>query len=158
MKRHKNVSPGQFKLVQDYVKKCMRHLRKKQYELDLPTDCWKTALDVLEVKKRKNTPSKAGANLIMINLGYWQFGNKYHTEYKAFNNHPTIGEIEVNDDYDHLLIMIAHEVSHHVQYRYCPRVARFKTSYRKPHGECFKAVYDYLRRDLVNPIIENKRK
>ena len=49
---------------------------------------------------------------------------------------------------------VSHEVAHHVQFARAKYVKRFKTTYRKPHGDCFKAIYRYLRRDLVNPIID----
>ena len=83
-------------------------------------------------------------------------GNMFHREYKAFNANPVIGGIQVNDDFDHLTVMVAHEVAHHIQYRYCRYVKRFRQTYRKPHGKCFQAIYAYLRRDMVNKVIKNK--
>ncbi len=152
----KNITNKEAKQVEEIVKKCIRLLRKKQYELDLPKNAMEIALDVLEVKKVLNSPSRAGARLIRINLGYWQVGNHVHTEYKAFDNHPTIGRIRVTEDVDHLLISVSHEVAHFIQYRYAPRVSRFRGQYKKPHGKCFRDIYMYLRRDLVNPIIKDK--
>lgn len=154
----KNVTKDEAKKVERMVRKCMRHLKKKEYELDLPNGCIDKAVKCLEVKKIPMSPSRAGYHVIRINLGYWQFGNSYHTEYSAFKDDPTIGKIEVVDDDDHLLIMVAHEVAHHVQYRYAPRVKRFRGLWEKPHGECFKWIYRYLRRDLVNPIVNEKVK
>jgi hypothetical protein len=156
MKVHSSVTREQAKEVEELVKQCMRLLRKKEYELNMPTNCWQKALDVLEIKNRKNSPSRAGAHAIQINLGYWQFGNQYHTEYKRFNEDPCIGKIKVTSRHDHLMVMIAHEIAHHVQYRYCPRVNRFKGKWSKPHGDCFQTIYMYLRRDLVNPTIKAK--
>jgi hypothetical protein len=89
-------------------------------------------------------------------LGYWQIGNQKHVEYKSFNNHPIIGEIECSEPFDHLMVSVAHEVAHYVQYMYAPKVRRFKDNYRKAHGKAFKDIYGYLRRDLVNPIINAK--
>lgn len=153
----KKVTAAEKAQVKKLVKMCIRLLKKKQYELDLPKNAAEIALDVLEVKKRLNTPSRAGANLIRINLEYWQMDNPIATEYAAFNDDPVIGQIEVTDRDDQLLVMVAHEVAHHIQFRHCPKVARFKANYRKPHGDCFKAIYRYLRRDLVNPMIEARR-
>lgn len=150
------VEKTEAKEVEQLVKKCVRLLRKKEYELNLPTNSPDVAAKVLTVKRRKNSPSKAGAHTIVINLGYWQFGNEYHTEYKSFRDDPTIGKIKVNDDKDHLMIMVAHEVAHHIQFRYAKNVQRFKSTYRKPHGECFKAIYRYLRQDLVNPYVKGR--
>jgi len=154
----KKVTATEKAQVKRLIKMCIRHLKKKQYELDLPKNAADIALDVLEVKKRINTPSRAGADLIRINLEYWQMDNPVATEYAAFNDDPVIGKIDVTDRDDQLLVMVAHEVAHHIQYRYCPNVARFKANYRKPHGDCFKTIYRYLRRDLVNPMIEARMK
>lgn len=71
-------------------------------------------------------------------------------QYANFADDPIIGNIKVNNFSEHLMIMVAHEVSHHVQYKYAPKVKRFKDNYRKPHGDCFKMIYRYLRRDLIN--------
>ena len=151
------VTKAEINKVQKLVKLCVKHLKKKQYELDLPKNAIENALNVLVVKNIKDVPSRAGANMIRINIGYWQMGNPTATEYKAFNDDPTIGQIDITDDDDHLLVMVAHEVAHHIQYRYCPNVARYRNNYRKPHGECFQAIYRYLRRDLVNPMIEARK-
>ena len=143
------------------VKRCIRQLRLKQYELDMPADAGTIALRYLKVRDTPGIRSRAGASNITINLGCWQRGNRFWTEYKRFNNDPTIGSIRISDADDALWCLVAHEVSHHVQYRYCPRVARFRRNgskpYDKPHGYCFQDVYRYLRRDLINPMIENKR-
>jgi len=154
MKVEASVCPADKKLVEEYVKRCMRLLRKKEYELDLPTDCWKKAVEVLSVGNR-HSRSKAGAHIIRINLGGSGF-YKTFSEYKAFADHPTIGSIAVNSAEDFIKVLVAHEVSHHVQYRYAWRIKRFKKTYRKPHGECFRAIYGYLRRDLVNPEIKGE--
>lgn len=153
----KNVSKEEAKKVEALVRKCMRHLKKKEYELDLPNGCADAAVKVLKVKKIPRAPSLAGSSAIIINLGYWQFGNSHHTEYKSFNEDPIIGKIEVSSNDDHLLITVAHEVAHFVQYKYCYRVKRFRQNYSKPHGDCFKTLYRYLRRDLVNPIVKEKK-
>jgi hypothetical protein len=154
--RTRNVTSAEAKKVERMVRRCIRHLRKKEYELNLPQCAADDAIRCLEVKKIAGTPSRAGAYLIRINLGYWQFGNSYHTEYKAYNADPTIGAIQVEDDDDHLMIMVAHEVAHHIQYRYGHRINRFRYNYRKPHGDCFRQIYRYLRKDLVNPGIKKK--
>lgn len=150
------VTKEEAKMIERYVRRCIRHLSKKEYELDLPKNAADVAVRCLEVKRRQRSPSRAGRNLIRINLGYWQVGNRFHTEYASFDQDPTIGRIEVTEDADHWFVSIAHEVAHHVQYRYGPRIKRYKGTYKKPHGDAFKAIYRYLRRDLVNPIINAK--
>lgn len=153
MKKNSNVTTAEYRKIEQMVKRCMRLLRKKEYELELPTNCPDIAAKVLEVRKTMGYRSRAGAHVIKINIAYPYL--TFH-EYKAFKDHPTIGSIQCNDWEDVMQVLVAHEVSHHVQYRYCWRVKRFRQNYVKPHGECFKQIYSYLRRDLVNPMIKEK--
>ena len=146
------------KIVEDMVKLCIRHLRKKKYELDLPKSAIDDAIKHLHVYKRKNGTSNAGFRCININVLNWQFGNKAWNEYNSFNDDPVIGRIEVNDNKDILLCLVAHEVSHYVQYTFRNWFPEYlKKDYRKPHGRTFQKIYRYLRADLVNPMIESKR-
>lgn len=150
---------GELKQVRDLVTKCVKHLYDEDYMLNLPKDAHLKALEVLQVVKRsRGTPSRAGAHLILINLSYWQMGNRVHREYDSYANNRVIGDIEVVDNDDHLMVMIAHEVAHFIQMRYCWNIDRFRTTWRKPHGDCFKMIYWYLRSGLVNPAVEKKRK
>ena len=149
------------KIVEDMVKICVRHLRKKKYELNLPKSAVKNAVDRLHVYKRRRGRSWAGHNKLAINVLCWQFGNSAWTEYKSFNNDPVIGRIEVNDNLDILLCLVAHEVSHFIQFTYTnwfPPYLKNKQDKDRGHGECFRTIYRYLRQDLVNPMIEQKRK
>ena len=126
----KNVTKAEADDVKKLVQKCIRLLRKKEYELNLPKDAIEKALAVLDVKRTNRGDSCYGGSYnIIINLSYWQFGNKTHTEYKSFNDHPTIGEIVVSDHHDHLMMIVSHEVAHHIQYRYGPRIRRYNTNY-----------------------------
>jgi hypothetical protein len=152
------VTVEELELVHGLIAMCIKHLSKKEYQLNLPKTAVQTALDVLEVKKRKGTPSRAGSHLIRINLEYWQMNKPVAIEYAKYNNDPVIGQINVNRKFDQLLVMIAHEVSHHIQFRYGFYVDRYRSTYRKPHGYCFQSIYRYLRRDLVNPMIEQELK
>lgn len=153
----KNVSREEAKKVEQMVKKCVRLLRKKEYELNLPTKAPDIAASVLKVQNRDNGKSQAGAHVIQIELrirSLW--GSTFH-EYDAFSDHPTIGTIKVNSREEALWVLVAHEVAHHIQYRYCYKVKRFRETYEKPHGACFQKIYEYLRRDLVNPMIKANR-
>jgi len=144
--------------VRAAVKRCMKHLMKKQYELNLPKSAVDDALRHLRVYKRKDGTSNAGMCCININTTCWQFGNKSWSEYKAFINDPVIGRINVIDDEDILLCLVAHEVSHYVQYTFRNWFPEYlKKTYRKPHGPTFQKLYRYLRRDMVNPMIESKK-
>ena len=144
--------------VQAVVKRCMKQLMKKQYELNLPKSAIEDAIRHLRVYKRKNGTSRAGQCIIMINTSCWQFGNQEWSEYKAFDNDPVIGRIGVTSDEDVLLCLVAHEISHYVQYTFRNWFpAYLKKDYHKPHGPTFQKLYRYLRRDMVNPMIESKK-
>ena len=146
------------KIVEDMVKLCIRHLRKKKYELNLPKSAVDDAIGDLHVYKRKNGTSNAGFRCININVLNWQMGNKAWNEYDSYNNDPVIGRIEVNDNRDILLCLVAHEVSHYVQYTFRNWFPEYmKKDYRKPHGRTFQKIYRYLRADLINPVIAEKR-
>ena len=143
--------------IKKMVRKCMNHLKKKEYELNITSKDVDRAVAVTNIVNYKSAgATKAGARDIQINLSYWQHLDEEHNhrEYKSYDNDPQIGgRACLNLDHAYLM-SVSHEVSHHVQYAKAKHVSRFKTTYRKPHGDCFKAIYRYLRRDLVNPIID----
>ena len=154
MKYTSNVTKEDAKTIEEMVKQCLRLLRKKEYELYLPKKTLiPDAIDCLSIRNTPGVVSRAGRNTIKINIGSWQVGNTHYQEYKAFATHPTIGSIKTNSKYDSWFVIVAHEMSHYIQYTYAPNVIRFMDSYAKPHGNCFKAIYTYLRRDLVNPVL-----
>lgn len=146
-------------IVEKMVKQCVKHLRKKKYELNIPKSALEDCILDLNVYKRRRGLSSAGFREININVNCWQFNNNGWCEYKAFHDDPVIGYIEVNDNLDILLCLVAHEVSHYVQYTYRNWFPEYmKKDYRKPHGRTFQKIYRYLRADLVNPTIEARRK
>jgi len=155
-----NIASEKRVAVEDIVKLCVRHLRKKKYELNLPKSVVEHACKSLKVYSRRNGGSWAGHNMIKINVSCWQFDNSSWNEYSRFNNDLVIGKIKVNDNRDILLCLVAHEVSHFIQYTYysCfPQYLKDKQDRDRGHGECFQTIYRYLRADLVNPMIESKR-
>lgn len=160
MKVAASVTKDEAKKVERMVHKCLRLLARKDYYLGFDyTAAKKHASYCLRVFRRTNGRSNAGANNISINMSCWQFGNNAWKEYARLNNDPTIGSIRVGSDDDILMILVAHEVAHYVQRRYVPslRTARHVRALDdKPHGERFKYVYRILRRDLVNPAINEK--
>ena len=147
-------------LIEGMVKQCMRLLRKKEYELSLPSRATDMAIRRLSiVDKNVNGATYGGSNIIQINLSYWQHCKgypHYETEYKSYDKDPVIGGRIVNSREEALWLSVSHELAHHIQFAHCPRIKRFKHTYRKPHGDCFKAIYRYLRRDLVNPILNGE--
>jgi len=142
------------------VKLCMKELRKKKYEFNLKSSDTKTALNCLKIYNRKNGRSRAGFYSLKINLQCWQFGNKQWSEYKRLRDNKVFGSIDIVDDRDILMCLVAHEVAHFVQYT-CwsamPEYLRKKCMKDRGHGEGFQTIYRYLRGGLVNPIIESKR-
>lgn len=155
------VTREEEKKVEKMVRRCLKLLKKKEYELDLPKDYLDRAVKVLQVKRTEYGRSEAGAYTIKIDL-WAQDMRALHkvgmNEYKSYADHPAIGSHKCTDWDLILLTVVAHEVSHHVQYAYGYRIKRFKHTYEKPHGDCFKAIYAYLRRDLVNPLIKEHMK
>ena len=149
-----NKSSVEFKEVEVMVNKCLRQLSRKEYGIVTNyTIAKKRAKRVLEVHTQY-VRSYAGAGRILICVNRWQFSTgKVMTfeEYPSFNEHPTIGEFK-GTNVDCLFALVAHEVSHHVQYAYLPHDRRYKHTYKKPHGDGFKLIYNILRRDLVNPL------
>lgn len=146
------------KFVEYMIHICIRHLSLKKYELNLPKSAVKEAANDLHLYVRKNGTSNAGFRCININLANWQMGNKEWSEYKSLNDDPVIGRIDVSDNKDILMCLVAHEVSHYIQYTYRNWLPEYlKKEYKKPHGRTFQKIYRYLRADLINPIIKDKR-
>ena len=143
-------------LVYTTLSDCMKMLRRKEYELNLPADALHRARKALNFYRRTNGRCRGGANRISICLTGWQRGNTVFQEYASFAKDPTIGSRPITCDADYYMLITAHEVAHHVQKAYGPKIARFRATYRKPHGDCFKAIYRYLRRDLINPALDGR--
>ena len=146
------------KEVEKMVGMCVNHLKRKVYEIPMfPTNGMRPSKYAKKILKISPTGVRGhgGKDSIYIGLQYYQFrkGSGEYIEYKSFAKDPVIGNIHCRTNFQRLLLVVAHEVAHHVQYKYCPNVPRFKNTYKKGHGDCFKAVYRYLRADLINPMI-----
>jgi len=155
MKVDSTVPLGHVELIETMVRMCVNHLMHKDYDLFLPDNAIDRAVGVLHVRHdERGTPSRAGRNVIRINTCYWQVGNGIHTEYPSYARDPVIGAIDVGGSFTgHMLVTVAHEVSHHIQYAHYHRSPWLKHIYRKPHGDGFKRLYRHLRRDLVNDFV-----
>jgi len=144
-------SSSEFKQVEAMVNKCLRHLSKKEYGIVKNyRDAKADARNILEVY---NQPirSRAGAYRIMLCVNNFGLNLGSFHEYKSFKDHPTIGSLKGVSKEKALFALVAHEVSHHVQYKFLKYDSRYKHMYSKPHGKGFKLIYNILRRDLVNP-------
>jgi len=145
-----NTTKREAEEIRKMVFQCLRVLARKENEIGFDYRGAKSHADkVLQVVRRGSGRSFAGAHRITINLAWTSL--LHFREYKSFADDPTIGSIKVPDSYHHRLALVAHEVSHHVQFAYLPRMPRMRDLYRKPHGTGFKFCYRILRRDLVNP-------
>lgn len=157
----KKISADTVKLIESMVRRCMNELKKKKYELGITKTDVDYAVKVTRVVRRATGGATyAGELAIQINLNYWQHRSvkSYHEEYDSFDKDPVIGGMVTYNMNDSLLMSVAHEVAHHVQYGKCKMVPRFSKTYRKPHGDCFKWVYRQLRATIVNPSVEESRK
>lgn len=168
----KNVSVADRNLVAKWVKKCLKELAKKDYELADSFDGWREAFITGREKpvnyadmirnidvycKGSGQHSYGGARGIKIDINAAHREakiGKFH-EYKAFENDPVIGAFKTNDVEAIIAATVAHEVAHHVQYRYGPCTRWLKKSYNKPHGDGFKDIYRILRARVVNPVFLN---
>ena len=142
-------------VVEDMVRICMKHLSKKEYELNIKAKDIKYAVACTRVVNNKGgRATYGGKDVIQINLSLWQFtkGPNLITEYKSYNNDKLIGEIQTYNYLQQLLVIVGHEVAHHVQHKQAPYIKRFRNTWRKAHGQCFKDIYCYLRVGLINKL------
>lgn len=156
----KNVSVAERNLVAKWVKKCLRELAKKDYEIadrfvDAKPIKYADMIGNIKVYcKGSGQVSNGGCYKINIDIKMADREakiGKFH-EYKAFENDPVIGAFKTDDVEAVIAATVAHEVAHHVQYRYGPCTRWLKKSYKKPHGDGFKDIYRILRARVVNPV------
>ena len=146
------------KKIKQMVRRCMNHLKKKDYELGITKADVERAVRLTRVVDSKRGGSnRGGANSITINLSYWQVqdGEHRHGEYASFDKCPVIGGRTVTGREGDFWMAVSHEVSHHVQYSKGRRVGWLKRIYRKPHGEGFRTIYALVRSGLINPMLES---
>ena len=160
-KRGANVTPDEHKLVVKFAKQCLREICKKQYELEYRDGepvVYAEALKRLKVKTKHSGQRSYGfSDLISIDMGEYRRCLTSFTEYKSFADDPVIGTIRNCDDRELLLkCLVAHEVAHHIQFKYGLYTRYLRNNFHKPHGDGFKTIYRELRRTLVNPYIESR--
>lgn len=132
----------------------MNHLKKKGYELGITPDAVDRAVRWTRViKTKRGGASHGGAYGMRFNLNYWQIDSRWWGEYASFDKCPVIGGRKVRSAEESYWLMVAHEVSHHVQYSRGPLVSWLKGNYRKPHGQGFRTIYAMLRSGLINPML-----
>jgi hypothetical protein len=141
------------KLIERMVRRCMNHLKCKDYELGITKRNVEVAVKCTRVvDKEWCSATYGGSDVIQINLAYWQHGKSgWHEEYAAFDKCPVIGGRYTKSLEEDLWMSVAHEVAHHVQRKFGPRCRWLKKTCQKPHGQGFKDIYSILRSKIVNP-------
>ena len=140
-------------LALKWIKRCLREITRKDYEL--PVDYVEARSDLVVTVKRAGHRSSACAKGITIDISAYTKGSSALMEYPAFAQDPVIGSRHAITPELVLAGTIAHEISHFVQYRYGPDTRWLKKRYRKPHGEGFRDIYRILRSKVVNPHLKD---
>ena len=143
------VSAKDRELTLKWVKRCLREITRKDYEL--PVSYGEARADFVLTVKQAGHRSSACAKGITIDISAYINGSSALLEYPAFAQDPVIGSSDAITPELVLAGTIAHEVSHFVQYRYGPNTRWLQKRYRKPHGEGFQDIYRILRSQVVNP-------
>jgi hypothetical protein len=148
------VKAGERDVATKWVKRCLREITRKDYEL--PVDYATARSQILVTLKRAGHRSSACAKGITIDLTSWSNQTTSLLEYPAFANDPVIGSRPLLSPELVLAATIAHEVSHFIQYRYGADTRWLCNRYRKPHGEGFQDIYRILRSRVINPHFPNQ--
>ena len=153
----KNVTTAEKNLIVKFTKMCFKEIAKKEHEL---VDGWGDAPTVRQLQNRcivnvkyRNQRSNGGKDQITLDVASLRKRLSYFGEYAAFCKDPVIGSMKASPEVC-MLGIVAHEVSHHIQYRYGPHTRWLKNTYRKPHGHGFQDIYRILRSRVVNPFID----
>jgi len=158
-------------VTKQMVADCIHCLANPLYELGIQSRnaAVSHALDSLKIlHNSRSREGCANAKVIQINLAKvtkYAVRRKFKTEdgivsgfdeYRAYHKDPVIGDVPNTDHWDYLFLLVAHEVAHHIQYKYGvhrgfgKKGTQFSGVRNRPHGEIFQKIYRYLRRDLVN--------
>lgn len=148
------VTATQRNIAVKWIKRCLREITRKHYEL--PVDYSAAQTDITVTIKLAGHRSSACERGVTIDLTALEKSSTTLIEYPAFRNDPVIGSVEITSPELVLAGTIAHEVSHFVQYRYGPHTRWLRNRYRKPHGEGFQDIYRILRSRVVNPQLDTQ--
>ena len=143
------VSATERDIVVRWVKRCLREITLKHYEL--PVDYTTARNDLTLTVKQAGHRSSACAKGITVDLSPLKRNATEILEYPAFAKDPVIGSQASVKAEIALAATIAHEISHFIQYRYGPHTRWLKQTFRKPHGEGFQDIYRILRARVINP-------
>lgn len=150
--QRKSVRASERDLVIKYAKRCLRVLAKKEYELPFT---YQSAVDSLRIIVNcAGKASYGGARYISIDVGCYRGGQRYFSEYLRIIDDPTIGRATFKTPEGALAALVAHEVAHHVQFKYGHQTRWLKGKWREPHGQGWRSIYRILRREVVNDMRE----
>ena len=151
MSLHALASLRRSGISRKWIKRCLREITRKHYEL--PVDYIAARTDIAVTVKLAGHRSSACERGVTIDVTAFNKSQTSLIEYPAFIRDPVIGSVELMSPELVLAGTIAHEVSHFVQYRYGPHTRWLRNRYRKPHGEGFQDIYRILRSRVVNPYL-----
>ncbi len=148
-RRGHNVPADVHKLVVKMAARCMRELSKKDYELPPLTR------SIAIITKKRGQCSHGSTGGIVIDVSCYMKGHDRFEEYAAIAKDPVIGSIHLAGNRENVLFaLVAHEVAHHVQTAYAWKMSdAWAEKMKKPHGDGWRMIYRWLRRELVNPAI-----
>lgn len=149
IERPENVPAAHRNTTVKWVKRCIRELAKKDYEIGFSAKQMRAGLRV-KLKAEGYICTGGAARITMTNYVLRHQLSRFR-EYDSIAKDPTIGTIRDAEPEIIYAAIVAHEVAHHVQYRYGPGVRWLKNKYHKPHGKGWQEIYRILRREVVNP-------
>jgi len=156
----KKVSAKDREIVLKYVDLCLKEICKKEHEINTvfrsPIKIQAARKNLLVTIRSSFVRSRGGRDEIIIDVADGRAAASFRKvhEYKAFSKDPVIGSFSTRSKEKGIAWIVAHEMAHHIQYRYGPWTRWLKKNYRKPHGEGFQAIYRILRSRIVNKIPE----
>ena len=153
---NKNVREKDKAIVLKYVDLCLKEICKKEHEINTvfrsPIKIQQARDNLLIKIRHSGLRARGGKQHISIDTSIFSS----IVEYSSFAHDPVIGSMRCKSREKALAAVVAHELAHHVQYRYGPYTRWLKSNYKKPHGEGFQAIYRILRSRIVNPIPDPK--
>ena len=143
VERPSTVTDAEAELVVDFARDCLTELRNPKYELpkiDRP----------MRVAIHTKRGSWGGTSGISIGIAWHRYRFEVLNEYANHRACRVIGSIKGHRDWL-VRSAVAHEVAHFIQHEYVDEMtANQRKLMHRPHGEGWRRVYSWLRRELVN--------
>lgn len=167
------------------IKEMIKHLGKVGILKNAARFQMELKLNISEKSKKAHAGYTAGRPQIWLGMGGRQWSEKAHdlvvnetrnsrqAVWKAFNEQaanglkmfaeyhhywkdPEIGSFTHDDLHQHQRALIAHELSHAVQYwnKYRDKDPKYCSTAYQAHGLVFRDIYRVLRKEFINPFIK----